>query len=253
MNKVQYWLQPKEANDLSTFNYWNNLEEEKKKSFYVKNELAAIELNNYLEKKKYLEQFYDVEKFIKNQGSNLTVADLACGIGWTSSLISKLDQVKRIYSVEFSEHRLVELFPKTIEILEGINNKIYPCYGSFYDCNIESNSVDIVFLSQAFHHADKPILLAAECKRILKKGGKAILIGEKTITNRYLVKRYIKFLLKARKLIPTLRDLLPKDTEKGDNHFPEETYNFIWGGLDFEKLYIKNFISGMSVYVFEKL
>ncbi len=253
MNNVDYWLKPEDANCLSTFSYWNNLEEERKKSWYVKNESAAIELNKYLEKKKYFEQFHDVEKFIKDQGSNLTVADLACGTGWTSSLISKLNEVNKIYSVEFSEHRLVELLPKTIEILKGINKKIYPCYGSFYDCKIESRTVDIVFLSQAFHHADKPIMLAAECKRILKKGGKAILIGEKTISDLYLLKRYIKFLIRDRKLIPTLNDLLPKDAEKGDNNYPEETYNFIWGGLDFEKLYAKKFLSGMSVYVFEKL
>lgn len=253
MNKVEYWLKPEDANCLSTFNYWNNLEEERKKPWYVKNKSASIELNNYLEKKQYFKQFYDVEKFIKNQGSNLTVADLACGTGWTSSLISKIDQVIKIYSVEFSEHRLVELFPETIKILEGISNKIYPCFGSFYDCNIESSSVDIVFLSQAFHHADKPILLATECKRILKKGGKTILIGETTISDTYLFVRYLKNLIKNRKVIPTLSDLLPKDLMKGDNHFPSETYNFIWEGLDFKKIHRKDFSSGMSVYVFEKL
>ena len=138
-------------------------------------------------------------------------------------------------------------------MLEGKKNKIYRCFGSFYDCKIDPATVDIVYLSQAFHHADKPILLATECKRILKKGGKVIIIGEKTITKRFLVVRYLKNLLKNRKIVPTLRDLLPKDLVKGNNHFPAETYDFIWGGLDFKWLYSNNFSSGMSVYVFEKL
>lgn len=252
MNEVAYWIKEEDEKELQTFNYWNDSEVEKSKAWFVKDKENSLKFYSFLKEKKLLDEYKNIEPFIKKQGNNLEVADLACGTGWASSLISKLSEVKKIYCVEFSKHRLIDLLPKTVEILGGLSNKIFPCYGSFYDCKITSNSIDIVFLSQAFHHADTPILLAAETKRILKKGGKVIMIGEKTITNLFIIKRYLKHLFKTGKIIPSLRDLLPKDELKGDNHFPNQTYDFIWGGLGLEKIYSKNFSHGISAYVFEK-
>lgn len=43
------------------------------------------------------------------------------------------------------------------------------------------NSVDVVFASQSFHHADDPMMFLHEMKKILKDTGIIIMIGEHKI------------------------------------------------------------------------
>jgi len=43
---------------------------------------------------------------------------------------------------------------------------------------LENNSVDFIFLCQAFHHADDPEKLIYEIRRVLKPDGIVIIIGE---------------------------------------------------------------------------
>jgi ubiquinone/menaquinone biosynthesis C-methylase UbiE len=157
-----------------------------------------------------LDEYELAEKFIRQYSiKNLKIADLAAGTGWTCALISKLSEVDLVHAVEISQHRIEELFEKTVRILEGNPAKIKRYLGSFYEIKLENSSVDIDVLSQAFHHSDEPLLLLKKVSRILKKGGSALLIGEHYIDWKKILRRIISILLKERRLSVNFYDLFP--------------------------------------------
>ena len=172
MKKIIYWLNDKELKKIFSADYWNNVEEEKRKELWMTdgNYESCIK---YLKDNKLLDEFAVAESYITNPGnSSLKVLDLAAGIGWTSALISKLKNVGEVHAVEISKHRIGEMFEHTMKMLGGIDRKILRYVGSFYNIKMKDKSIDLVFLSQAFHHADKPLKLLIECDRVLKDKGR---------------------------------------------------------------------------------
>ncbi len=83
-------------------------------------------------------------------------------------MLSKESKVSEVVTIEFSRHRLDILFPYSIDMLQGKPEKIKRYMGSFNDIQLKSNEFDIVFMAQAFHHADRPLALLSEIDRILR-------------------------------------------------------------------------------------
>ena len=190
MRDVVSQITEKQLENIYTSEYWNDINEEKKKEWW-------IEDGNYKRCLNFLNQslmteYKSSETFINNyNGDNIKVADLAAGIGWTSVLISKLKKVKEVHSVEISKHRIGILFENSVKMLLGEENKLFRYLGSFYDLKFGDNSIDIVYMSQAFHHADAPLKLLYECDRVLKDNGRIILVGEHYIgIKRILIRVY---------------------------------------------------------------
>jgi ubiquinone/menaquinone biosynthesis C-methylase UbiE len=106
----------------------------------------------------------------------------------------------------------------------------------------EDESMDYIFLSQAFHHAEMPIMLLKECNRILKKNGKLILIGEHYIENKKYVISVLKYWLKARKFEIDPEVVLPPDAKLGDHYYLFHQYKFLFKqtGFTFNFHYNKN-------------
>jgi len=132
--------------------YWNNVEEEKAKEWWV-NDPTDPKLKQYLIRSGLLAQFTFMaailEKFTMNRGSShqskISVLDVASGSGWASSLLSKFEFVERVMAVEFSLHRLGFVFENTVANLGGHEDKIDRYLGSFYDLKLPDRSVDVVF------------------------------------------------------------------------------------------------------------
>jgi len=241
-----------------SFHYWNDKTKESGKEWNILDSDAdAEQLIRYLSKSGLKQQYLIAESLLSDQyknSSELTLCDLACGTGWTSALLSRLPLIKKVYAIEFSWHRLQDLFPETCIALNGVEEKIQRCYGSFYDLQLEDQSVDIIFMSQAFHHAEKPLSLITECERVLVPGGTVALIGEHSIGVLRLIKRHVKLFLKLRTFTPKrLSDLLPPDNILGDNYYPEFLYNFMWEQSGFSLLKSQKTDDGASVYVYKKL
>ena len=76
--------------------------------------------------------------------------------------------------------------------------KISRNLGSFYQLKFDNSSLDIVFLSSAFHHAENPLRLLTEIDRVLRPGGRLILIGETHISRWAVARRIAKMLLTRR-------------------------------------------------------
>jgi SAM-dependent methyltransferase len=234
MRNVENWLSEEQLDAIYTSSYWNNVDEEKKKHWWIEAGDYAKCLD-YLESSKLLYQYRESEKFIGDSlQDSLIVADLAAGIGWTSALLSKLPQVSEVHSVEISKHRLGPLFEHSVKMLTGEDSKIFRYLGSFYDLHFENNSIDVIYLSQAFHHADKPLNLLVECDRVLKNRGRIVLVGEHHIGVKRIIKRFLFTLLRRKKVTADFYELFPPDEVLGDHYYKRSDYYFMFGAMGYD-------------------
>ena len=83
-------------------------------------------------------------------GEDLVIADIGSGIGWTSALISKIPQVKKVYSIEPGLARAKRI--KNVVKHFGLNNRqVQWINGIFENFNLPEK-VDYMILCAAFHH-----------------------------------------------------------------------------------------------------
>ncbi len=101
----------------------------------------------------------------------LTVADLGAGEGTLSQLLAKT--ARKVIAVDNSP-KMVE-FGSDLATKHGFANLEYRL-GDIEDPPIAKGSVDLAILSQALHHAIHPERAIAGAHRILKKGGRIVIL-----------------------------------------------------------------------------
>lgn len=231
--ETERWLSDTDLQRIYTAEYWNDIEEERKKEWWIENG-DYDRCREYLDRSGLLAEYRQAEAFIADRPStNLRVIDLAAGIGWTSALISRLPNVSEVIAVEISRHRLERLFPHAVRMFDGQAQKLRRCIGSFYDLHLPDASADVIFLSQAFHHADRPLHLLTECDRVLKPGGRIIVVGEHWIGARRIVRRFLSVLLRERRIITDVHRLFPPDDLLGDHCYRRSDYYLLFGALGY--------------------
>lgn len=251
MKEIQNWLSDKELELIYTSSYWNDIEKEKKKEWWIEDGNYDRCLK-YLDSSKLMFEYQQAEEFVKNfSRESIKVVDLASGIGWTSALLSKLSNVEEVHAVEISKHRLSILFEHSIKMLNGNESKISRYLGNFYDLKFQQSSIDIIFMSQAFHHANKPLNLLIECDRILKRDGRIIIVGEHFIGTKAIIKKFMITLIKTRKFITNFYQLFPPDQELGDHYYRQSDYYFMFRsmGYDIEHQQLQK---GSMIYIADK-
>jgi ArsR family transcriptional regulator len=101
----------------------------------------------------------------------LVVADLGAGEGLLSELLAR--RCKKVIAVDNSE-RIVE-FGAAKAKKNGLKNLEFR-QGDLQNPPIDANSVDLVILSQALHHAENPAAALRSAHKILKPGGQILLL-----------------------------------------------------------------------------
>lgn len=101
----------------------------------------------------------------------LTVADLGAGEGTLSQLLAK--KARKVIAIDNSP-KMVE-FGSQLAKRHGFKNLEYRL-GDIEDPPIPKNHVDLAVLSQALHHAIRPERAIASAHRILKKGGRLVVL-----------------------------------------------------------------------------
>lgn len=101
----------------------------------------------------------------------LVVADLGAGEGLLSELLAR--RAKRVIAVDNSEK--IVAFGAAKAKKNGLKNLEFRL-GDLQNPPIEPNSVDLVVLSQALHHAEIPADAIAGAHKILKRGGQILLL-----------------------------------------------------------------------------
>ena len=100
-----------------------------------------------------------------------TVADLGAGEGTLSQLIAQ--RAKKVIAVDNSE-KMVN-FGQNLAKENGLPHLEYRL-GDIESPPIDDSSVDLAILSQALHHAEHPSKALSEAHRILKPGGRLIVL-----------------------------------------------------------------------------
>ena len=240
--KIESWFNSNDTTSIYSSDYWNNEEIEKNKIWNV-NEENFKDLEDHLKNKTNLYDAFNsgldlIEKIIVDP-KGYTCLDLAAGVCWSSALLSRKLYVKEIFALEISIHRLKKIAPIVINGLSSQANKIKGIIGDFYNLKVEDNSIDLVVLSQAFHHADKPNKLLGEINRVLKPGAICFITGEKLISLKQnifgIIKHNIKKIifdlnlemffkknlnpLKVNKFSYKFKNIFPPDEEMGNHYY----------------------------------
>jgi len=95
-----------------------------------------------------------------------TIAELGCGNGFYCQYLQKY--ADKLYCVD-------SFCPALEEAKKKVTNAIFLCEDAS-KTSIPSNSVDVVLLANSFHDMENKDEVVKEIKRILKKGGKVIII-----------------------------------------------------------------------------
>jgi ubiquinone/menaquinone biosynthesis C-methylase UbiE len=101
----------------------------------------------------------------------MVIADLGAGEGTFSQLLAR--RSKKVIAVDNSE-KMVE-YGRELARKHGVKNLEYR-KGDLEDVPIKDASVDLAFFSQALHHAQHPERAVAEASRILKPGGRIVVL-----------------------------------------------------------------------------
>jgi ubiquinone/menaquinone biosynthesis C-methylase UbiE/DNA-binding HxlR family transcriptional regulator len=101
----------------------------------------------------------------------LTVADLGAGEGTLSQLLAK--NARKVIAIDNSP-KMVE-FGSQLAKRHGFKNLEYRL-GDIEDPPIANSSVDLAILSQALHHAIHPQRAIGAAHRVLKRGGRLVIL-----------------------------------------------------------------------------
>ena len=101
----------------------------------------------------------------------LVVADLGAGEGLLSELLAR--RCKKVIAVDNSE-KIVE-FGAAKAKKNNLKNLEFR-QGDLQNPPIDPNSVDLVILSQALHHADEPVKAVAAAHKLLKPHGQILIL-----------------------------------------------------------------------------
>ena len=102
---------------------------------------------------------------------SITVADLGAGEGLLSELLAR--RCKKVIAVDNSEKIVAFGVAKAKKY--GLKNLEFR-HGDLQNPPIESGSIDLVILSQALHHSEKPANALCNALKILKSGGQILIL-----------------------------------------------------------------------------
>lgn len=168
--EIQYWETPS-----------NEINEE-----YVGNKKLAIEISSkgyksiineytYIDSPE-IQKTFDLIPNLDNSINGIGV-DLGGGVGCISSTLALKKSVQQIYCVELVKE-VVELCQPIVKekILGDKMSKVVSVVGNFDILKLDSNSIDFVVAWDSIHHSNDPVKTLVECKRILKKNHKMIIV-----------------------------------------------------------------------------
>lgn len=101
----------------------------------------------------------------------MVIADLGAGEGTVSQLLAR--RAERVIAVDNSEKMVA--FGSELARRHGVTNLEYR-QGDLEALPIEDQSVDLAFFSQSLHHAQHPANAVGEAYRILRPGGRIVVL-----------------------------------------------------------------------------
>ncbi len=104
--------------------------------------------------------------------SGQAVADIGCGEGDLTLMLARF--AKRVTAVDLSAQMLRVVQERSKEA--GLSRRVTVQKGDLEKLPLKAGSMDAVFVSQVLHHAARPGRALKEAARILKPGGRLVLL-----------------------------------------------------------------------------
>jgi ubiquinone/menaquinone biosynthesis C-methylase UbiE len=247
------WLDGNQLGEVATATYWNDEEVEKEKAFDVVGGEARTLVHYLRDETTSLKELEEGVQFASDAGYPLhgVGVDAAAGVCWTTAIVSRIDAVKKVYAIDISKHRLLRLAPIVLRMFQAQTRKITRVLGTFDHMRLDDASIDFCLLSQALHHAEDPLRLLRELRRVLKPGGTLIVIGEDPIYPAGIPLKWLKNVIKlilpemirpgtrpVHRLLPTFAELFPTNETTGDHYYRIADYHRMFRATEFE-LHVK--------------
>jgi ubiquinone/menaquinone biosynthesis C-methylase UbiE len=104
----------------------------------------------------------------------MTVADIGAGTGlFTRLFAEKVGATGKVYAVDVSPQFLAHI---AAEAKSRGRKHVVTVQGSQNTTNLPRDSVDLVFLSDVYHHLEQPQKILASIRQALRPGGKLVVI-----------------------------------------------------------------------------
>jgi SAM-dependent methyltransferase len=235
--------------------YWNDEIEERGKPLWIVNgDFRPLE--DYLAQIRLPDQLRACVEFARDRfgrALNGVGVDLGAGNLWAVPHLLTLGSVERLYCVEYSRHRLLDLGPALLAHYGVPPGRVVLALGDLHHLDVQDATLDFVFMSLAFHHSDRPRQLLDEIRRVLKVTGVVVLIGEHVTEAdararfRHIVKfcvarlmpgavqkRVLGRVLQVARFLPREEDLLVGDERLGDHAYTRARYHQMFEAAGFQ-------------------
>lgn len=176
-----------------------------------------------------------------------TVLDIGCGGGWLTAYLSNNKKIARIIAIDSSINYLENFLPDVVEQMNGNISKVETVQGFFSPVIMETESVDVIVISSAMHHADGITGVMEEYKRVLKPNGFLLILNETPSTYFRYVMSISKAFLKA----------FAATVSKRYQRYPQKIsaagflYDPYLGDVDYPDWYWKNAIKESGLQLLE--
>lgn len=133
-------------------------------------------------KSSYTERFLNPELVIKQLGieSGMRIAHFGCGNGYfTFPLARKIGSDGILYAIDVQEEKVISVKNQARNMGLGNIKAIRANLEKKDGSGIESDSTDCVFIINMLYQSDKRSKVIGEAKRVLRTGGKIIIIDWK--------------------------------------------------------------------------
>jgi SAM-dependent methyltransferase len=161
--------------------YWNDIEEEKKKAYFIEEE-EDPRLINFLQKESNLQMcFEDALQFASGLGCiGGRILEIGAGVAWTSAIVSKIPNVMDICAIDFSEHRLLKIAPIVFRQFKGDFSKFHPIVNDFLYMEFNGREkFDTVLFCQSLYMFPNLHIILEKANQLLHSGGGVIIACER--------------------------------------------------------------------------
>ncbi|MCH9057177.1 MAG: bifunctional demethylmenaquinone methyltransferase/2-methoxy-6-polyprenyl-1,4-benzoquinol methylase UbiE [Planctomycetes bacterium] len=159
-----------------------------------------------------------------NEGD--VVLDVACGTGDLTQAFAA-SNAQRVIGIDFTPQMLDVARTKLTRLRPQVASKIEYRQGDAMALDIDDASVDIVSIAFGLRNVAEPEKAIAEFARVLRPGGRAVILEFSRPTNR--VARWCSELY-TRRIMPVTARLISRDREGAYRYLPQSVLSFV--GVD---------------------
>ena len=222
--------------------YWNDVEIEKKKSFWIEDP-SDMKIINFLTKETNLQRcFLDALQFADNIGGAVRgdVLDIGAGVGWTSAIVSRIEAIQLIMAIDYSVNRLEKIAPIVMQQLGAEPDKVKRVVGDFFSLELQPAYYDAAIFCQSAYMFSDLERLFRKVNHLLVKGGILIVACERIFEAYPLLDwRYIKQVLR--------RGIYGRADISGNHNYVDSEYRRAIKGSGFDY-----YFQPLDYYIFPK-